>query len=107
DIGFRRDAALQASSSQLQGVAVSLHGVIEQLLLRVGAAELEVVNRQLGMETEFDRLQVSSARLSLLAGRNDTASDAAPQIDLVGQLQRQSEIACGVGFRQRKVRLVG
>src|ERR1700723_4724141 len=56
DIRLGRGAAFEASSSQLQRVAVGFYGIVEQALLRIGGTEFEVVEGKLGMETQVDTL---------------------------------------------------
>ena len=49
NVRFGGHATVEAISSQLQRVGVCLNGVLKQALLSVGATELEVVDRQLGL----------------------------------------------------------
>src|ERR1700723_2331367 len=77
-------ATIEPTLSQLQRVLIGLDGVIEQPLLRVGAAQVEVVDREFGLQAKLGGLEIGSAGLSILRGRRNLSVDAAPEIDLVG-----------------------
>src|SRR5436309_14669307 len=65
-IGFRRSASLIPVQGEPQSCGVAFHGVVQELLLRVGAPELEVVERQFRLETELRSLEICGTRLGIL-----------------------------------------
>jgi hypothetical protein len=83
-IRHRREAALQAVPGHAQRIGVRLHGVVQQALLRVGAAHFDVVEGQLRVQAEARGFEVGGGGLRLLARRRDRAADLSPQIDFVG-----------------------
>ena len=92
-IGLRRGAAFEAIDRELQGFLEGLDRVVEQPLLRVGAAQLEVIECQLCLNAESGGFQVGGGCLRFLAGGGHTAADAAPQVDLVGYVAGQKKVA--------------
>ena len=76
-----------------QRFGVGLDGVVEQVLLRIRAAQLEVVVRQFGMQAETGGFQVGRGGLRLFARGVHGAAHAAPEIDFVGQVERQHKVA--------------
>ncbi len=61
------------------------------------------------MQTESGGLKIGGGSLRLLAGRGDSPAYPAPQVDLVGKVERQREAASGAGAdvgRENRVDLV-
>ena len=52
DIGLRRGAALEAVFRELKRVGVGLDRVLQQLLLRIGGAQLEIVVGKFGLNAQ-------------------------------------------------------
>ena len=104
---FGRGAALEAIRRQAQGRLEGLHRLVQELLLRVGGPQLEVVDRQLGLQAEPGGLQIGGGGLGLVAGRRHRPPDPAPQVDLVRHVERQEEVAGAAGAAAgRQERLV-
>ena len=60
------------------------------------------------MQTESGGLKIGGGSLRLLAGRGDSPANPAPQVNLVGKVERQREGASGAGTGGgRKVGLIG
>src|SRR5262245_32003965 len=53
-------------------------GFVEELLLRVGGPQLEVVQRQLGLQAQPRRLEIPRGGLGLASRRGDRASNPTP-----------------------------
>ncbi len=99
DVGLAGDAALEAVGGDAEGLFVVLDGVVEQLLLRVGGAGFEVVDSQLACRLSFAVWRSAAGCLRFLARGADSAADAAPEIDLVAEFERELNVAgvCRVG----------
>ena len=95
DVGFRRAAAGEAILGELQRIGEVRNRIVQQLLLGIRAAQLDIVDRQFGVQAEARRREVGRRRLRLLARGGDGAADATPEIDLIGEVQRQLELAGG------------
>ena len=96
DVGLAGDAAFEAVGGDAEGLFVVLDGVVEEFLLGVGGAGFEVVHGELGLEAEHGGLHVRGAGLSFFAGSADVAADAAPEIDLVAELDGEDDVAGAV-----------
>ncbi len=92
DIGHGRRAALIQALRQLQGLRIVPDRRVEQLLLRVLAAQGEVVGRQLGVQREIEARQIGGARLLARLGRIHGVAYPAPDVDLVREIRLQIEI---------------
>src|SRR5208283_2615275 len=92
DIDFRGDSALEAHLGEMEIVEVGGGSVIEQQLLRIEAAELEVVQGQFGAEAQLDVGEIGGAGLGVGARLLDGAPDLSPEIwfpeNLTGQGER-------------------
>ena len=69
DVGLGGDAAEVAVVGDADGFCVLRDGVVEELLLGVGGAELEVVDGELGLQGEQGGLAVGGGGLRLFAWR--------------------------------------
>src|SRR5713101_7795508 len=95
-IRFWRCPALEAVLRQPQSFGIGLHGIVQKSLLGVGAPNLEIVERNFGMETQTSRLQVSCACLGLLLGSCYAAANTTPQVNLIRQIKRKNEISVAI-----------
>src|SRR6266852_8947059 len=93
DIGLRCYASLEAIERELQVVGIGFYRVVEKLLLRVGAAQFEIVQSEFRLEAELCSLIIGSAGLRFFPRGSDATPYAAPKIQLVGKIKRQHEIA--------------
>ena len=98
-IRLRRGATFESTDRELQGFVECLYRVIEQPLLGIGAAQLEIIECQLCLNAESGGLQVAGGRLRFLAGGGHAAADPAPQVDLVGYVPGQKKLAGGFSTR--------
>ena len=106
-VGERRRAAVVAVLSKLQGALKGLDRVVEKLALGIGRTQIEVIDRQLGMQRKPRRFKVGSRGLRLFARLRDGAADASPQVDFVVKVERQNEVAVAVvGPGHVQVRLI-
>src|SRR5271154_3056922 len=95
DVDVSGDSALEADLGELEVVEVGGDGGIEQLLLRIEAAELEVVHGQLGADTQLDVGEIGGTGLSVGTGLLDGAADLSPEIGLPENLTGYSEGVVG------------
>ncbi len=65
------------------------------LLLGVGGSQLEVVERELGLETEPCGFEVRRGGLGFVSRRGDRPSNPAPQVDLVRHVEPEQDVAGG------------
>ena len=96
DVGLSGDAAFEAVGGDAEGLFVVLDGVVEEFFLGVGGAGFEVVDGELGLEAEHGGLEIAGGGLGLFAGGADAAADAAPEIDLVVELDGEDDVAGAV-----------
>jgi len=89
DIGLRRSAAFEAGGSEPQRFGIRFDSVVEQALLRIGGAQLEVVVSQFGMEAETGGFQVRRGGLRFFARGVHGAAYAAPR-DLLRRTGRRA-----------------
>src|SRR6185436_18361435 len=89
DVQARDDAGIVAVARHLQGLAIGVGGLVEQRFLRVERAQLEVVLRQRRLREQPRVDEVARARLRPGVARLDQAPDAAPQVGLPGEVERQ------------------
>ncbi len=101
DVGLRGRAALVAVRREPQRRLEGVHCLVEELLLRVGRAQLEIVQGQLRLQAQARRLEVGGGRLRLAPGRRHRAPHAAPQVDLVGHVEREQQVAAVADVRAR------
>ncbi len=91
--GAGAQAAIEAILRQVERLLISHQRLIQQLLLRVEAAQFEVVDGQFGMQAEANGFQIGGAGLGLFAGGGDGAMNAAPGVQLVIDVDRQRVFA--------------
>ena len=97
-------SAIEAALSQVEGFLIGHQGLVQKLLLRIEAAELEIVDGELGMQAQANGFQIGGAGLGLFAGGCDGAADTAPGVQLVVDVDRQRVLAEVAGVRaQRRV----
>src|ERR1700733_1654043 len=96
DVRFWRCPAFEAILCQPIRFGIRFHGIVQESLLGVCAPNLEIVDRNLGMEAQTSCLQISCACLSLLLGSGYAAANAPPQVDLIRQIERKNEISAAI-----------
>ena len=101
DVGPRRRPALEARRGELQRRLERGHRLVQELLLRVHGAELEVVDRQLGVEAEASGLEIGRGGGGLVPGRRHRPADPAPEVDLVREVDGGEQIATAAQIRAR------
>ncbi len=103
DVGERRGSAVVAILGELQSVLVGLDGIVEQLALGVGGAQIEVIECELGVQGEAGGGEVRGRGLGHFTGLGDGAANASPDVDLVVEVEGKFEVAfAGVGVRNRE-----
>ena len=111
DVGARGDAGRVAVLRQRERALVRLDGVLEHALDAVRDAELQVVLRELRLQRKLRVREIGRRRLRAPFARLDAAPDAAPQIDLPGDVRRRREQVRGAaaarvrGVRARAARV--
>ncbi len=85
-VAARGDAAAIAVVGELQRFLKGDHGVVEQLFLPVQRAQLKIILRQFGAGAQGRCFKVRRAGLSGRFARLDGATDAAPNIQLPGDV---------------------
>ena len=63
---------------EVQRVGIGLNGIVQQTLLRIGAAQLDIVQSKLRMKAQADRFQIGRGGLRLLTCRGHGTPNAAP-----------------------------
>ncbi len=91
NIGVGGHSAREPGLGQLQVLLILLHGVVEQALLGIEAAQFEVISRQLRAQAQIDICQVSGCGLNGSLSAIPPPADVAPQIRFPGDL-RPAEI---------------
>ena len=85
---------MKRSLGELEVVEIGGDGGVEQLLLRIEAAELEVVDGELGAEAELDVGEIGGAGLGVGARLLDSAADLPPEIGLPECLALPERTCC-------------
>jgi hypothetical protein len=101
------DAPMKSSYRQLEKALILLDGVVEQLLLRVLSAQLEVVHGELGAQTEIHIGKVCGGGLRVFARLLYGAADAAPKIGFPRRLPGNGDVGVTTapdGSAERPVR---
>ncbi len=106
-VGLYGDAAEVAVVGDADSFCVLRDGVVEELLLGIGGAQLKVIHRDFSLERQQGGLEIRCRCLRLLAGRSYVAADCSPEIDFIVQLQRQLEVTFAVVGSGGEVGLVG
>ena len=83
DFNLGANSSLKPALVQLQGLLIQRDGRVQQLLLGIEAARLEVEQSQLRMHAQVNSCQVSSTGLRLLAIKLHVASHSSPGVDFV------------------------
>ncbi len=83
NVGKGRNAFVITIPGELLGLGIGFDGVVEQLNLRVGGAEIEVIEGELCLEAEAGCGEIRGCCLRLFAGSGYAAADAAPEVELV------------------------
>jgi hypothetical protein len=63
DVRIRRDAGGESLGGDVERRLEGNDGLLQQLSLRVEPAQVEIIHREFGVHTEFDRSQIGCARL--------------------------------------------
>ncbi len=83
DVGLRGRATLEAVDRERECRREGFHRLVQELFLSVGGPQLEIIHRQLGLETEPGGLEIGLRGLGLFPGRRHRPADPAPQVDLI------------------------
>ena len=86
-VGLVANSALKPIGGDAQCLLVIFYRICEQLLLRIGAAQFEVIVRHFGLKAQLCRRQIRRAGLRLLLRRINGPTNAAPEIDLIIQVE--------------------
>ena len=86
------DATPIAALRQLKRFLIGHDGRVEELLLRIEAAQLEVVEREFGVKAQIHARQIGGARLSFGTGGFHRAPHAAPNVRFVRDVNRQLKV---------------
>ena len=92
DLDVGGNASCIAALDQLQGLLILGNGRIQKLLFGIQEAGLEIVQGQLGMHGQVHGGEVGCAGLCLVARGLDGAAHASPNVELVGELERNLKI---------------
>src|SRR6202035_3932521 len=92
-VRLRGDPTFKAVVRDAVGLFVVLHGIVQQLLLGVRAAGLEVVEGEFGLQTKQDGLAITCARLRLFSRSTYGSTNAAPDVDLIVHVDRKLYVA--------------
>ena len=90
-------AAPVAVFGEFERLPVGRNRVFQNALFLIQAAQIEIVQGQLGMETQARIFQVRGRGLSAFDGGRHQVANSAPQIGFPGRFKPQVEIA-GNGF---------
>ena len=102
-VGLRSDPAFKAIVRDAVGLFVVLHGIVQQLLLGVRAAGFEVVDGEFGLQAQQDCLAVACACLRLFSRGAYGSANAAPDVDLVVEIDGKLDVADTVALRAVRV----
>jgi hypothetical protein len=94
-VGLGRHPAREPVLGQAEELLEGGDGLVEQLLLSVQGAQLEVVLGQLRLEAQARRLQVSRARLGGGPVRLHPAADPSPDVQFPREIEAQLEVRAG------------
>src|SRR5258707_7493628 len=83
DLNLRADSSLKPGHVQLQGLLIILNRGVQELLLGIQTARLEVEQSELRMHAQANCCKISSAGLRLLAKRLHIAAHSSPGVDFV------------------------
>ncbi len=92
---FGDESSLVEGIVQIQRILVLDDGILQKLFFGVQTASCEVIDSQVGMHAEIDGREIGSAGLRLSAVGLDGPTDAAPDVSLVTQFERQDKIVEG------------
>ena len=109
DVRLGSDSTFEAIVRDPVGLFVVLHGIVEKFFLGVGAACFEVVDGKLGLKGQQDDLAIPCACLRFFARGAYGATNTAPHIDLIVQVEWKLDVAYTVAAcaRHVEVGLVG
>ncbi len=93
-----RDAGFEAAVGEVDGFLIRDDGGIEKLLFSVEAAKLKIVHGELGVKAEIHIGEIAGAGLRFGARGFDGLADAAPEVELVGEIEGQREIIVGANL---------
>ncbi len=83
DLNFRANSSLEPGHVQLQGLLIILNSGVQELLLGIQAARLEIEQGKLRMHAQVDRRQVGSTGLRLLAKGLHILAHSSPRVHLI------------------------
>src|SRR5260370_9524000 len=105
----RGNSSFEPIRGELQIVRVSFHGIVEELFLRIRAAQLEIIHGQLRLQAKLRGCVISTAGLGLFARGSHRAPHTTPKVQLIRKIKGQHEIAHArlLDFRRKARRIVG
>src|SRR5437870_5140134 len=83
DIRFGCCSTLKAIDGELQRIGIGLHRIVQQLLLGICAAQLEIIECEFCMQAEGHSFEIASRGLRLLTCRSNRPTHTPPKIDLI------------------------
>src|SRR6201993_1528394 len=89
------NASCIAALDQFRGLLVLGYRGIQKLLFRIEHASLEIVQSELRVQGQVHGSQIGGTSLRLVAIRFNGATHASPDIDLVGEFERNLKIVVG------------
>ena len=92
-VDVRGYAAMISGFGKMQCILKVVNRRVQQLFLQVQPAKGEVVDRKLRVKAQTDILKIARARLCVLAGRLDGSPNLSPEVNLVGDISLQDNIA--------------
>ena len=95
DVDRGSDPALIAAVGKLERFFVRPDGRIEKLLLRIEAAQLEVVESEFGLKAQVHAGEVRGGRLGFGTRSFDGAADASPDVGFPGDIDGRLVIVVG------------
>ncbi len=98
DVRFWSHTAFKAIVGDAVSLFVGLHGIVQQLLLGVGGASLEVIEGKLCLQAQQDGLPVACACLRLFPRCAYRTPNSSPDVDLIVHVDRELNVADTVSF---------
>ena len=101
-VGFRDDAGIVLIGHERERALVARDGCLEQALLRVGDAQLEIILGERGLHGQAQRGEIGGASLDVGLARFHGAADLAPDVDFPARAQARAELIGRAGGTTRR-----